>query len=53
MEQKYNSGRGGKREGSGRPIGTTKAEKKKMFSFRLSEEEEKAVRELLKKMRNR
>lgn len=46
-------GRGGKREGAGRPKGTTKAETKKMYSFRLSEDEEKAVRELLKKMRNR
>lgn len=43
------SGRGGKREGAGRPF----AEKpKKMFSFRLSEEEEKAVKGLLKEMRN-
>lgn len=47
------TGRGGKREGAGRPKGTTKENNKKMFSFRLSEEEEKAVRELLKKMRNR
>jgi len=47
------TGRGGKREGAGRPKGTTKPETKKMYSFRLSEEEEKAVRELLKKMRNR
>lgn len=45
------SGRGGKREGSGRPKGTIKENKKKMFSFRLSSDEEKAVRELLKKMR--
>jgi len=45
--------RGGKRNGAGRPIGTTKPETKKMYSFRLSEEEVKAVRELLKKMRNR
>lgn len=45
-------GRGGKREGAGRPIGTTKSEIKKMFSFRLSPDEEKAVKELLKKMRN-
>lgn len=48
--------RGGKREGAGRPKGTTgqyKEVEKKQFSFRLSEEEEKAVRELLKKMRNR
>jgi len=49
-----NSGRGGKRAGAGRPKGTTGAYKekvKKKFSFRLSEEEEKAVRKLLKKMR--
>lgn len=50
---KITNGRGGKREGAGRPKGTTKPETKKMYSFRLSEEEEKAVRELLKKMRNR
>ncbi len=46
-------GRGGRRQGAGRPLGTTKANAKKKFSFRLSEEEEKAVRELLKKMRNK
>lgn len=45
--------RGGARVGAGRPVGTTKENKKKMFSFRLSKEEEKAVRELLKKMRGR
>lgn len=42
--------RGGKREGAGRPF---KEDKKKMYSFRLSEEELKAVRELLKQMRNK
>lgn len=55
-EEKFKSGRGGKRPGAGRPKGTTGAYKevtKKMFSFRLSVEEEKAVRELLKKMRNK
>ena len=52
-ENELSSGRGGKREGAGRPKGTTKTENKKMYSFRLSEEEEKAVRELLKKMRNK
>ncbi len=51
-EEKFTSGRGGWR-GGGRPKGTTKENKKKMFSFRLSEEEEKAVKELLKKMRNK
>ena len=40
--------RGGKREGAGRP---EKENKKKPFCFKLSEEEEKAVRKLLKKMR--
>lgn len=45
--------RGGKRDGAGRPSGTTKEKIKKLFSFRLSEEEEKAVKELLKKMRNK
>jgi hypothetical protein len=48
--------RGGKREGAGRPLGSTGAYKevtKKMFSFRLSEDEEKAVRKLLKEMRGK
>jgi hypothetical protein len=55
-EERITSGRGGKRVGAGRPKGTTGAYKdkiKKQFSFRLSEEEEQAVRELLKKMRNK
>lgn len=43
--------RGGKREGAGRPLGTTKENAKKMYSFRLSLEELKAVRELLTRMR--
>lgn len=42
--------RGGKREGAGRPF---KEDKKKMYSFRLSEEELKLVRELLNKMRTK
>lgn len=46
-------GRGGKRAGAGRPVGTKKEDTKKKFSFRLSVEEEKAVRDLLKKMRNK
>ena len=54
MTEKYEkgtgTGRGGWR-GGGRPEGTTKENKKKMFSFRLSEEEEKAVKKLLKQMR--
>lgn len=45
--------RGGKREGAGRPKGSTKEKTKKMFSFRLSEEEEQAVRTLLKQMRGK
>jgi len=45
-------GRGGWR-GGGRPAGSTKENAKKMFSFRLSPEEEKAVRDLLKKIRNK
>jgi hypothetical protein len=48
--------RGGKREGAGHPLGSTGAYKevtKKMFSFRLSEDEEKAVRKLLKEMRGK
>ena len=56
-EQNFtSSGRGGKRPGAGRPVGTTGAYKektKKMYSFRLSEEEAIAVKELLKKMRNK
>lgn len=52
-EEKITSGRGGKREGAGRPKGTTKEKVKKNFSFRLSEEEEKAVRELLARMRDK
>lgn len=52
-EQNLTSKRGGKRPGAGRPFGSTKENAKKKFSFRLSEEEEKAVRELLKEMRNK
>ena len=56
-EEKFTSGRGGKRPGAGRPKGTTGKYKevvKKMYSFRLSEEEEeKAVRELLAKIRGK
>lgn len=48
-EKKFTSGRGGKREGAGRP---KQKNTKKMYSFRLSEEELIAVRELLSKMRN-
>ena len=40
-EEKTLSGRGGKRKGAGRPVGTTKENKKKSFTFRLSVEEEK------------
>lgn len=50
------STRGGARQGAGRPKGTLGAYKekvKKQITFRLSEEEEIAVRKLLKKMRNR
>lgn len=47
------SGRGGKRPGAGRPFGTTKENKKKPYSFKLSEEEAKAVKDLLAKMRNK
>lgn len=46
-------GRGGKRQGAGRPKGTTKPETKKMYSFRLSLIELTAVKDLLKKMRGR
>lgn len=55
-EEILKSGRGGKRPGAGRPKGTTgpyKEKVKKKFTFRLSEEEEKAVRDLLKKMRGK
>ena len=57
QEENLNSkGRGGKRAGAGRPKGTTgkyKEVTKKKFGFRLSEEEEKAVRALLKEMRSK
>ena len=46
-------GRGGKRNGAGRPTGTTKENTKKLCTFRLSEEEKIAVKELLKKLRNK
>ena len=49
----FKSGRGGKRKGAGRPRGRTKEIVKKRFTFRLSPEEEKAVRDLLKEMRNK
>ena len=55
-EKSFKSGRGGKRAGAGRPKGTYGRYKevvKKRFTFRLSPEEEKAVRELLKEMRNK
>lgn len=42
--------RGGKREGAGRPV---KPDKKKPFCFKLSEIEEKAVRKLLKELREK
>ena len=48
-----NKGRGGKRNGAGRPTGTTKENTKKLCTFRLSEEEKIAVKELLKKLRNK
>ncbi len=50
MENSHNK-KGGARVGAGRPVGTIKENTKKMCSFRLSTEEEKAVRDLLKKMR--
>ena len=50
-EEKLTSGRGGFRQGAGRPKGTKKVNSKRMFSFRLSQEEEKAIRELLTRMR--
>ena len=52
MEEKKSS-HGGKRIGAGRPVGSTKENTKKLYTFRLSEEENIAVRELLKKMRNK
>lgn len=48
-----NNNWGGKRSGAGRPFGTTKEKTKKMYSFRLSEEEAEAVKELLNKMRGK
>lgn len=53
-KKETSSGRGGKRSGAGRPVGTTgkyKEVTKKMYSFRLSSEEAKAIQELLKTMR--
>lgn len=52
---KFNSGRGGKRPGAGRPKGSTVSEekRKKMHSFRLTKEEEVAVRALLSEMRGK
>ena len=50
-EELLTSGRGGKREGAGRPKGTIKENKKKMYSFRLSIEEVEAVKKLLSEMR--
>lgn len=47
---------GGYREGAGRKKGSTgpyKKVTKKMYSFRLSEEEADAVKSLLKKMRGK
>lgn len=52
-KEKKNSNHGGKRIGAGRPVGSVKENPKKLRSFRLSEEEEIAVKELLKKMRNK
>ncbi len=52
-EESFKSGRGGKRAGAGRPKGSVKEIVKKRFTFRLSREEETAVRDLLKKMRNK
>ena len=52
LEEKK-SNHGGRRVGAGRPVGSTKEITKKLYTFRLSEEENIAVRELLKKMRNK
>ena len=54
MDKKNNWG--GIREGAGRKKGTTGPYKdvvKKMYSFRLSEDEAKAVKSLLKEMRKK
>ena len=48
-----NKGRGGKRDGAGRPVGTTKENSKKLRSYRLSDEEDLAVKELIKNLRNK
>lgn len=52
-QNKTLSGRGGRRIGASRPKGTTKTGNKRLITFRLSVEEEIAVKELLKKMRNK
>ena len=51
-ENKPLSGRGGARPGAGRPTGTTKENKKKPCSFKLSESEEQTTRKVLSDMRN-
>ncbi len=54
-EEKFTSGRGGKREGAGRPKGTVGAYKekiKKPCSFKLSEGEEQTTRTVLADMRH-
>lgn len=53
MEETTKTTRGGFRVGAGRPKGSLKPDKKKPFTFKLSVEEEKAVRELLAKMRGK
>ncbi len=52
-KEKKNSNHGGKRDGAGRPVGTTKENTKKLCTFRLSDEEKTAVQNLLKTLRKK
>lgn len=44
--------RGGKRQGAGRPLGSTKYSNLKMRSMRLSDEEYQKVKEFVKQLRS-
>lgn len=50
MSDEFKSGRGGAREGAGRPLGTT-GMARKMRSIRLTDEEYDAVRDFIKQFR--
>lgn len=46
------SGRGGKREGAGRPVGSTRPSNLRMRSMRLSDEEYQQIKAYLKQLRS-